>query len=437
MLDCSKIDELMMDWLYQELDESSSARVAEHVQGCARCTAEASALQRTRAAFRDLSPVDPPVAVSAILLHEAARRAPAVAAAAQPRMGDESGFWARVRAWLRPIALHPAAAAVAMLVLIAGVAGTLYVRHGDEMTDTPDLKNASPAIAADSTLEQGKAEKPPSVDMPVAPAAQPAATTPAPPADEADDDGLSNRDGYTADLLGKEAQAELSREVTKQRLESNAAKGTAKQFSLEKKPMPEPRSKKARKPVEPKGPIANAVSGADPLIEGEMDLRGGIGGGSATRGRAEDKMQKAAQPPPAPPSSTASTSSPSPSPKQAPGGLDFADPGAGDGGYRVYKDKPMNATELRASEGKLGVAVKKNDCLTAARIANDILDRNRDYYYKKVAGQTKPCQMAVSQETRNRSARRASKNVGSGKNVAAPQKAKAAPQKDQAAEAAE
>jgi negative regulator of sigma E activity len=161
MLDCSKIDELMMDWLYQELDESSSARVAEHVHGCARCSAEASALQRTRAAFRDLSPVDPPMAVSAILMHEAARRAPAVAVAAPRAGGAEDGFWARVRSWFRPIMLHPAAAAVAMLVLVAGVAGTLYVRHGDEMADTQDLK--LPVTASDSTgaraAQTGAAER--------------------------------------------------------------------------------------------------------------------------------------------------------------------------------------------------------------------------------------------------------------------------------------
>lgn len=428
MLDCSKIDELMMDWLYQELDESSSARVAEHVQGCARCSAEASALQRTRAAFRDLSPVDPPLAVSAILMHEAARRAPAVAAATPPRTAEaEDGFWARVRSWFRPIILHPAAAAVAMLVLIAGVAGTLYVRHGDEMADTQDLELPASESTVARSAETGEAAKPPSVDIPVAP--ETAAATPA-------DDDRSDRDGYTADLLGKEAQAELSREVAEQRLES-AAKDVTKQFSLEeKKPSPAARSKKSRKPTEdPKGPIANAVSGADPLIEGEMDLRGGSLGNadSAGRGRAADKMQKSAQPPPAPPSSTSSTT-----PKQtaAPGAIDFADPGAGESGYRVYKDKPMSPTELRAYEGKLGAAVKKKDCLTAARIANDILDRNGAYYYKKVAGQTKPCQMAVNREMNSRKVRRASKNVGSGsKNVSAPAKTKAAPEKDEAAAA--
>lgn len=163
-----------------------------------------------------------------------------------------------------------------------------------------------------------------------------------------------------------------------------------------------------------------------------MDLKGGIGGGgtAATRGRAADKMQQAAQPPAAPPSTTSSTT-----PNAAPGSIDFADgTGNGDsGGYRVYKQKPMTAAELKASEGRIGAAVKKKDCLSAARIANDILDRNGEYAYKRVASQTRPCQMYVSQER----ARRASKNVGSGKNVAAPAKAKAAPQKDEAAETAE
>jgi hypothetical protein len=320
---------------------------------------------------------------------------------------------------------------MAMLLLVAGVAGTLYVRHGDEMTDTEDLKLPATDTTTARAAADGEAERPSSVDMPVAPDPTAAAATPVPADEES-----GKQDGYTADVLGQEAQAELSREVAEQRLE-RSAKDAAK-YSLEKKAVPTTKGGKkvARKPVDPKGPIANAVSGADPLIEGDADLRGGLGGASATRGRADDKMQKAGQPPAAPPSSTASTGG---SPKQsAPGAIDFADPGAGDTGYRVYKDKPMSPTELRASEGKLGVAVKKNDCLTAARIANDILDRNRDYYYKKVAPQAKRCQMYVTQETKNRSARRASKNVGAGKNVAAPQKAKAAPQKDEAAaEAAE
>jgi hypothetical protein len=298
------------------------------------------------------------------------------------------------------------------------------VRHGDEMTDTPDLHRAPVAAAETPKAESTPAA--PAVDMPVAPPSQDEVQAPA-------DAERADGNAYSADLLGSEEQRKLAKATAE--FDRSQAEDAAKPYSMPpKKPAPTTRSsKKAVKPAE-KGPIANAVSGADPLIEGQadLDLKGGSGG--ATRGRAADKMQQAAQPPAAPPptasSSTAATGS------AAPGAIDFSKDGDS-GGYRVYKQKPMSQAELKASEGKLGVAVKKNDCLTAARIANDILDRNRDYYYKKVAGQTKPCQMAVTAETRNRSARRASKNVGSGKNVAAPAKMKAAPQKDEAAETAE
>ena len=77
MLDCTKIDALMMDWLYKELDESTTATFNTHVAECAHCEGELAALQRTRAAVKDWPQVEPPLAVSNILLHEAAKRAPA------------------------------------------------------------------------------------------------------------------------------------------------------------------------------------------------------------------------------------------------------------------------------------------------------------------------------------------------------------------------
>lgn len=413
MLDCNKIDELMMDWLYKELDESSSTRVAEHVHGCSRCAAEASALRRTREAFRDLSPVEPPVAVSAILLHEAARRAPS------PATTDEVGFWARVKSWFRPIMFHPAAAAVATLVLVAGIAGTLYVRHGDEMTDTENLP-ARPTGAA----ENGAPAE--SIDLPVVPAMPEAAlATPT--------EGDLDR---TADILGDDAQAELSREVAEQRLEKRAD-DAAKRFSVDKEaPAPKTRKKSAKsqsKSLEAQGPIANAVSGADPLIDGKLgnSSTGGLVGGAdkgAERGRAQ-----------AAPAPTTSSSAPSDAK------LDFADPGAGESGYRVYKDKPISPKDqawFRQQESKLSQAVKTKRCYDAAKIANDMLDRNADYYTKRVDGSkaVQPCSMAVRDErSRRASSRRASKNVGAGQGQSASQKAKAAPQKDDeaASEAAE
>src|SRR6185503_6883033 len=110
-----------------------------------------------------------------------------------------------------------------------------------------------------------------------------------------------------------------------------------KQLSAERKVAPTTKGgKKMSKPAaDPKGPIANAVSGADPLIEGEADLRGGTLGNA--RGRASDKLEQAAKPPPTtPPAATGSTSSAPPvqvAPGGAQGSLDFEDSGVrGDSG---------------------------------------------------------------------------------------------------------
>ena len=65
MLACRDIEGLMMDWLYNELDHSHSTQFQEHLGSCAACGAELRALERTRAAFRDLQSEEPPASVSA------------------------------------------------------------------------------------------------------------------------------------------------------------------------------------------------------------------------------------------------------------------------------------------------------------------------------------------------------------------------------------
>src|SRR5258708_3749807 len=47
-MDCEKFESAMMDELYGELDELTSAAVKRHVAGCARCTALLSGLRATR-----------------------------------------------------------------------------------------------------------------------------------------------------------------------------------------------------------------------------------------------------------------------------------------------------------------------------------------------------------------------------------------------------
>ena len=90
-------------------------------------------------------------------------------------------------------------------------------------------------------------------------------------------------------------------------------------------------------------------------------------------------------------------------------------------------DSPFSST-------KSALAAGKKDCREAARIANDILDRNPDYYYKKVAGSksVQPCSWYVRDErTRRVTARKAKSS-----NTGAAAKAKAAPRKEADSEAA-
>src|SRR5271165_5815283 len=47
-MDCEKFESAMMDELYGELDELTSAAVKRHVAGCARCAALLGGLRATR-----------------------------------------------------------------------------------------------------------------------------------------------------------------------------------------------------------------------------------------------------------------------------------------------------------------------------------------------------------------------------------------------------
>lgn len=115
-------DELL-DLLYGEGDDTAAARV----QGDEALAAELEGFRQVRALYASLPEEDPPAALSAQLLAAAAEQAEA---AARP------GLVERLRAWLAPIAQHPGLAAAASLLLVAGVAGALYVTGGAELAPT-------------------------------------------------------------------------------------------------------------------------------------------------------------------------------------------------------------------------------------------------------------------------------------------------------------
>jgi hypothetical protein len=419
MLQCRDIDSLMMDWLYQELDTVTSAPFDAHVDGCARCRAELDSLARTREAMQALPAHESPSSITAILMHEAAKRAPAPARAAAVPLGDGEGgrgFFGWLASLLDPIVAHPAATALATLVLVAGVAGSMYLR-GEHRVATPVIASHTEAPPAS---EPARPERPAET-----PAPEPTVRMP----DSNADTATLLEQGYAADLVPEMMEpADLA--------ERKTGKGKLERSRDLAKEQAAPGG----------GPVsANAVSGADPLIDTEADgdvLELQLGGelGNAPR---------TAPPPPRAPSRRAQNGSPTstPSTKKSPQKPSVSRPpvvtvpsdkSARDG--RARENQQAAAAErawAQTQANKLEDAARLKRCNDAAQIANDILDRNPDYYYARVTGSVsvKSCSGFVTAERKRRD-RVTRSNKAKPKSPApasSSKDAKAAPQPDEAA----
>src|SRR4051794_7355261 len=97
MVDRQDIDALLISALYGELTPADEARLTTHLESHPADKSALGLLTETRAAFRDSGfaglQVDPPQAISAILLQEAARRAPKRVVA--PRDDERVGWFSR------------------------------------------------------------------------------------------------------------------------------------------------------------------------------------------------------------------------------------------------------------------------------------------------------------------------------------------------------
>ena len=198
MLHCNDIDGLMVDWLYGELDSASSAKVSGHVQACARCQSEQAAFSRTRELFSALPESEPPSALTAMLVREAALSAKLAPAPRETEGAGIADWFARL---FRPL-MHPAAAAVMTVALVVGVAGTLYLRTGSDQFAEPS-QGSEPTAVKSAVDEKAVASRVQAADQ-----APPAAPEPTPEGAEV---AATLADGYAADILKEERQQELKR----------------------------------------------------------------------------------------------------------------------------------------------------------------------------------------------------------------------------------
>jgi hypothetical protein len=164
-MDRQDIDALLIGALYGELTPADEARLAAHLESHPADKSALDAMKVARDAVKQSRIFDvqaePPQAISAVLLQEAARRAPK-----KPADPERHESW--FMRFVRTFASHPAMAAAAMLVVVVGVAGTLYMRSGDQFAEktapqqeTAQLDNtrpeAPPPVAANDQGAAGSA----------------------------------------------------------------------------------------------------------------------------------------------------------------------------------------------------------------------------------------------------------------------------------------
>ncbi|HEX9104812.1 MAG TPA: zf-HC2 domain-containing protein, partial [Polyangia bacterium] len=178
--------ELVLDYVYGELDEARKRTFEEHLPACARCQQEVASLGRVRTAVKRVMPAVEPTAplggaLHAQLMHAAAQR--------KPRRGV-------LLAFPRKIVEHPALSAAAMFVLVGGAIAINWSRG----------KLAMPAAeqAEVDTPKPTEAPRPPEVAT-ATPAAEPMPASKAKELERADNAKAENA-LYKGDAENKPAE---------------------------------------------------------------------------------------------------------------------------------------------------------------------------------------------------------------------------------------
>jgi hypothetical protein len=147
-VDCHLLDERLMDYLYEELETREMDEFRAHVEGCPRCSAEIGRFRGVRKAVAQLAMVEPPAAVSAKLMHQAAQ-------------SHKQSMWRRSRAMRATVYAAPIVAMAAAFVLLFHVKDKAMspTIHADDVSVTIDGRKAAespaPAVAAEppATIE--------------------------------------------------------------------------------------------------------------------------------------------------------------------------------------------------------------------------------------------------------------------------------------------
>jgi hypothetical protein len=312
--------------------------------------------------------------------------------------------------------MHPAASAMATLVVVAGVAGALYSRNGDMAQE--------PRAAAELSAYESPSEA--TLNDPAA--APQTLNAPSP-------------------MVGDKSRAELAEGGEGRADDDGYRVGLADEFAQDA--IEEAEDNSRSKVDERKSAVATSASANEGAGKGGFALDGESKPKAAADSRdawGDNKNFKSgsrgyASPPPTEPGAAFGDSGPAskkkarknakPSPKKP---LRRSAPTK-----TLEKAEQPQGEALAWEEQKnngLKAAAKDKRCRDAGRIANDILDKKPGYYKKNVKGSkaVSDCGRFVAIETKRRAKQRQKQAVRSRKKAAgSPKKAKAAPEFDEAA----
>jgi hypothetical protein len=375
MVDRTDIDALLIGALYGELTPADEARLSSHLESHPADRSALAGLRHAREAVRDSRILEvllePPQAVSALLLQEAHRRAPRATGE-----GGEGWFARLARSFLA----HPAMAAATMLVLVLGVAGTLYMRNGASELDTrtaPEVATAAPTAAAPArTATVDNAASAPAGIPPVVEPTTPEAGS-----------------AMSVGLADKPVVVPPSSPTRR-----DAAKHEAKQVAKPSAPKPEKLLEVQTKQAAPK----ELDDREQQIISGQLATNAPAGKvaapqGFATAGRSQGGGGAAA--PAAPP--------PPPSQAQA-----IASPAATEASDELGKDKKDDLLAWAKAQHDLARSyTSKGDCVRAGQIATQVSARAPDYFaqYMQDDRALKSCRAYID-DARDKDAEKAAKS---------------------------
>jgi hypothetical protein len=165
-MNCTRIREVIEDYLYGELDERAAAGVSGHLQTCASCASALAALEREGQVYQAFSKAESGTLEITpemwLAVRERLAPASAIVASNGPKSAGKEGR-ARPIFPLPYISGFGRQVAFAVLLIVVSVAGTLVaVRHwgsGRQVGTEPESRAGQPANAGEGLRANGLSAK--------------------------------------------------------------------------------------------------------------------------------------------------------------------------------------------------------------------------------------------------------------------------------------